>query len=124
MEASPEDRAKLAKALAEGRVEFSPAAAEAMANIDFKNPDFTITGVQLEFWGPWERVIDGEKYGNSGGMHINWQSVSGGNGTLKLHIDPETKKLQADPQCMGKKFCLSLFKYIIDNWEEEKWDED
>ncbi len=119
---SKEERIEKVKELIlQGKVEFDPRCAEAVRNLNLKNPDRTLTEVELESaWGEWHRIgKDGTEFGNKGGFSINWMTKSAGCGTLIVFIDNDGK-LRIDTQCMSREFCKEVICKLIDQAEEKE----
>jgi hypothetical protein len=114
-----DEKEKFEEALKAGRVEFDPRAERALANLNLKNPDRTLTTVSVRFWGPFER--DGEVV-NGGGMGIDWETVSAGCGRCDFYI--KDGKLRCYNQCEEKEFVLSLLKRLLEETElDSHWDD-
>lgn len=112
MEASPEDRAKIVKALEAGRVSIEPGKEEAIGRM-FANglgspSDFTLTKVEVEScWGKWN--------GNDGGFEVAWQTVSAGAGGLTFYL--RGGKLHCDNESMSQDFIKGVLSKMVDEME-------
>ena len=105
-----------------GRVEFSDRAARAVANLDLKNPDRTLTTVKFCFWGPFKDKTTGE-FVNQGGMGIDWESVSAGCGRCDFRLDNDGK-MRCYDQHTNKAFILQLLQRLLDETELDSEHED
>ena len=101
--------------LAAGRVEFSEQAERAIANLDLKNPDRTLTSVKFTFWGPFKDKKTGE-FVNQGGLGIDWESVSAGCGRCDFRLDNDGK-LRCYNQDEPKEFILLLLQRMLSETE-------
>lgn len=123
-EISPEERQKIVDAFKAGRVEWSEAGKEYFEQgrvIAIKNPDYTLTSVEVvSIWGPWEKPLkNGNKNGNNGGMSISWSTVSAGFGELIIYLTKENE-LRIESEGMSKDFCKQVLTKLIDNAEVDK----
>lgn len=103
-EVNQEDREKIVACIEKGKVEFAHT-----VNIDKKNPDFTITNVELE--SIWEDVDDCYQ----GGFTISWQTVSAGFG--ELVVSKIGDKIKCQNEALGKRFIKSVFDKLIEKME-------
>ena len=114
MTSDDESRRQYSDALAAGRVEFSSQAKRAIANLDLKNPDRTLTTVKFTFWGPFKDK-DGE-FVSQGGLGIDWESVSAGCGRCDFRLDNDGK-LRCYNQDEPKEFILKLLERMLSETE-------
>lgn len=96
---------QIREAAAAGRIEVAPDKVEAFNRIDLKNPDMTITGVKVSFWGPTANCL-------SGGFGIDWDTKSGGFGRCDFYL--KDGRLHCENQAMGKEFILRLFERLVE----------
>lgn len=100
---SEDPKEQIRQAILSGNVEFSSKAIDAIESINLKNPDRSLTNVQVSFWGPNKNC--------DGGMGIDWITKSAGNGRCDFYI--KDGKLRCMNQAMSKEFILSLLQYIL-----------
>jgi hypothetical protein len=105
-----DDTEKACKAILDGRIEFTPRVKAALQSMDLENPDHTITGVQVLFWGPFNN--------NQGGMGIDWMTKSAGCGRADFYI--KDGKLHCMNEAMSKQFVATLLDFMLEHTE---WDE-
>ena len=71
--------------------------------------DFTITRVNVEFWGKHER--------NDGGVVLSWGTANAGFGECTFYL--QDGKMQCQNECMSKEFIKTLFDFMLENTEFE-----
>lgn len=103
------DREKIIDALENGRVEFPSEQAEAaLLRMDEKEPDFSLTGVQLETC--WERRRARKR---QYGFTVDWTTVSAGFGSISVFIDKDGQ-LRCDNEGMSKEFVKKVLCKLVD----------
>lgn len=104
-EAPPEVREKIAEAFRNGNVTISPEGAEALARLDLRNPNYTLTEVKFTFWGPNDV--------NDGGLGVDWSTTSAGFGRCDFYLDKDGQ-LRCMNEAMGKAFLRSLLERMLE----------
>ena len=106
------DKEKVKKAVLKGNVTASARAQKALATMDFNdpNPDFTITEIDLNCWGPFKL------YGvqiNYGGFDITYETKSAGRGRVTIY-NANDGKLRCERQGMSQQFIKDLLARLVD----------
>lgn len=98
-------REKLIGAIEAGRVEFEPGVKEAMAAINWQEPDFQITNTALMVcW-------DANPF-NQGGFEVRWTTKSAGVGSATVYL--KDGQLHCDNEGMGPAFLKEVFSDLVD----------
>lgn len=104
---------KVKEAIEKGNIVMSERGAQALSNMSFDNPDFTLTEVELECcWGPFNDKKTGEQV-NKGGFSFNWSSKSAGCGRITFHIANDGT-LHCYNQMSSKEFIKEVFAKWLD----------
>lgn len=102
-----DEREKVVGAIREGRVSFAPGVEEKLGTIDFVNPDYTITSVQLSCWGKGE--------GRLPGFCVYWTTKSAGFGSTCVSL--EDGKIKCENEGMGPSFLKPVFSHLVQQME-------